>query len=86
MAGEPDYLKHFDGVTRIPHMEGSWVFTEIGNGRVHIVYEMFSNQASKFPRWITDPIIQSNMVEMMSAFRSKVHEEITKNLAHNEIH
>jgi hypothetical protein len=86
MTGEPGFLKQFEGVNRIPHMEGSWTFTDLGNNRVQVVYMMFSNQEPKFPRWITDPIIQNNLLEMTDAFRSTLHERISKELADNDTH
>ena len=85
MTGEPGFLKQFEGVNRIPHMEGYWIFTDLGNNRVQVEYVMFSNQPPKFPRWITDPIIQNNLLETMDAFRSILHERVSKNLADNEI-
>jgi hypothetical protein len=86
MTGEPNFLKHFEGVNRIPHMEGSWIFTDLGNNRVRVEYLMFSNQVSKFPRWIVDPIIHENLLETMDAFRSILHERVSKILADNETH
>ncbi len=86
MTGEPGYLKNFEGVNRIPHMEGSWIFTDLGNDRVKVEYVIFSNQVPKFPRWITDPIIRENIFETMDTFRSILHERVSKNLADNETH
>jgi hypothetical protein len=86
MTGMPDLLMKFEGIKRIPHMEGSWTFTELGNGRVRVEYVIFSKQVSKFPRWITDPIIQSNLLETMDAFCSTVHQRVCENLSDNGIH
>ena len=86
LTGMPAFLKLFDGVDRIPHMEGSWSFTDLGNNKVGVEYMIFSNQKAKFPRWITDPIIQNNMVETMDAFRSMVHERVSNNLTENGTH
>mgnify|MGYP001766722606 CR=1 FL=1 len=74
LTGEPGFLRPFEGVSRIGHLEGSWIFTDLGNNKVRVEYEMFSNQPSKFPRWITDPIIQENLIESMDAFRKILRE------------
>lgn len=75
LHGEPDYLAAVDGVTRICHMEGTWKLVSAGPNRTLIEYIIFSRQASSFPRWITDPIIQNNMIRTMTAFREQVGQE-----------
>jgi hypothetical protein len=72
LVGEPDFLKTYDGVERISHMEGSWVITQIGTGKSRVEYLVYSNQAPKFPTWITDPLIQKNLLKTMNAFREIV--------------
>jgi hypothetical protein len=74
LAGEPDFLQTYEGVERISHIEGSWVITKIGAGKSHVEYLVYSKQAPKFPTWITDPLIQKNLLKTMNAFR-----EIVKN-------
>jgi hypothetical protein len=76
LNGEPDYLSAVNGVTRISHMEGAWKLVSAGPERTLVEYVIFSNQPSSFPRWITDPIIQNNMIKTMTAFR----ECVTQNL------
>ncbi|MBE0646330.1 MAG: SRPBCC family protein [Bacteroidales bacterium] len=72
LNGEPGYLAAVDGVTRISHMEGAWRFVSAGPDRTLVEYVIFSKQPSSFPRWITDPIIQNNMIKTMTAFREQV--------------
>jgi len=71
LTGEPDYLSTVEGVTRISHMEGMWKLVSAGADRTLVEYVIFSRQPSSFPRWITDPIIQNNMIRTMSAFREQ---------------
>jgi len=70
--GEPGYLAPVEGVKRISHMQGSWKLLEVSPEKTVIEYLIFSNQPSSFPRWITDPIIQNNMIRTMTAFREQV--------------
>ena len=73
LTGVPDYLKVNKGVTRINHFEGTWRLMYLGKNSTKIEYEMFSKQAPAFPRWITDPIIQHNLISTMDAFREMVN-------------
>lgn len=86
MTGEPGFLKQFEGVSRIRHLEGSWTFTDLGNHKVRVEYLMFSNQSSKFPRWITDPIIQDNLLESMEAFRKILPAHESEKTANHDTH
>ncbi|MBN1198991.1 MAG: hypothetical protein JXA23_06545 [Bacteroidales bacterium] len=72
LYGEPEYLATVDGVTRISHMEGSWKLVSAGPSRTLVEYVIFSRQPSSFPKWITDPIIQNNMIKTMMSFREQV--------------
>jgi hypothetical protein len=67
-----NYLRVIDGVTRIPHLECEWTLRTEGDNSVKVEYTLFSKQVSKFPRWITDPIIQNNLLKSMDVFRSLV--------------
>ncbi|NJO69436.1 MAG: hypothetical protein HC830_09305, partial [Bacteroidetes bacterium] len=70
MKGIPDYIPAKDGITRIDHLLGSWVITTSSSNTCKVSYTIMSGQPPKFPRWITDPIIQSNLVNTMDAFRN----------------
>jgi len=72
-SGVPDYLPEYKKVTRISHMEGVWRLLYLGKNSTKIEYEIFSKQAPSFPRWITDPIIQNNLISTMDAFRTMVN-------------
>ena len=74
LNGEPEYLSAIDGVTRISHMEGTWKLVSAVADRTLVEYVIFSRQPSSFPRWITDPIIQNNMIKTMTAFREQVRQ------------
>lgn len=74
VVGVPDYLKEFEGVKRIAHMEVEWVFTRVNPSLTKVEYYAFSNQPSRYPRSITDPIIQNNLLKTMKAFCCTVSE------------
>jgi hypothetical protein len=72
LAGEPGFLQTYEGVERISHMEGSWMITKIGPDKSRVEYLVYSNQTPKFPTWITDPLIQKNLLKTMIALRDIV--------------
>jgi hypothetical protein len=42
------------------------------NNKVRVEYSMFTNVKPSFPLWLTDPIIQNNLMKTMNAFRDRV--------------
>ena len=86
LTGMPSLLRPFEGVKRIPHMEGSWIITDLGKNKVMVEYIMFSNQKPSFPRWITDPIIQNNLLKTMEAFLGTIKQQISINQTGHETH
>lgn len=72
LLGEPGFLKTYEGIERISHMEGSWIITRIDSQKSLVEYYMYSNQAPKFPTWITDPLIQKNLLKTMNALRDLI--------------
>ena len=69
VTGAPDYIAASDGVTRIPHLECEWVIRKTGDHRLVIEFSQYSKQEPKFPRWVTDPIIQKSLIKSCVAFR-----------------
>jgi len=72
LTGVPDYLQTYHGIERISHMEGCWIITQKGENKTHVEYFIYSKQAPKFPTWITDPLIQKNLIKTMKAFKDVV--------------
>jgi hypothetical protein len=52
------------------HYEAMWKLIAGRNGTTRVEYSVFSNQMPIYPRWITDPIIQNNLIHSMSALRN----------------
>lgn len=72
MTGLPKYIPEKEGITRIQHLQGSWIIVPTNRNVCKVFYSVFSNQEPTFPRWITDPIIQGNLISTMEAFRTTV--------------
>jgi hypothetical protein len=73
LTGLPYYLQKYKNVNRIMDMEGSWILNNVGIISTRVEYYIFSKQKPSFPRWITDPIMQNNLMSTMSAFRDVVN-------------
>ncbi|MEQ8706727.1 MAG: hypothetical protein RIC19_22530 [Phaeodactylibacter sp.] len=58
-----------DGIERITGLSGRWEFQELGNGQTEVHYFIQTTKASSIPRFITDPIVRSNMMRTMEGFR-----------------
>lgn len=85
MTGCPDFLPENKGITRVTHMEGTWVISREGPESTRVQYFLFSAQRSSLPKWLTDPIIQSNLINTMRNLRDFVlREQVSRNL-HTQI-
>ncbi len=69
LQGEPDFVEPIKGIERISHMEGRWIITQAEGRKTHVEYYMFSKQKPKFPAWLTDPLVQKNLIKTMDALR-----------------
>lgn len=69
MKGIPQYIPEKEGITRIQHLQGTWKITRSNSKESKVIYTIYSMQAPKFPRWITDPIIQQNLIHTLSSFK-----------------
>jgi|AntRauTorckE5430_2_1112549.scaffolds.fasta_scaffold02684_4 hypothetical protein len=58
-----------DGIERITGLSGRWEFQSQGNGYTAVRYFIQTTKASSLPRFITDPIVRSNMMRTMEGFR-----------------
>ncbi|MCB9283541.1 MAG: hypothetical protein H6563_05650 [Lewinellaceae bacterium] len=57
-----------DGVSRMKGVSGSWLFQPTGNNQTKVTYKITTRNKSHFPRWVTDPLVQDNLMDTMNAF------------------
>jgi hypothetical protein len=69
VTGVPEFMKYNDGVTRIRNLQCEWIIRKTSPDSITVEYVQFSNQPSKFPRWIIDPIIQKSLIKSFNTFR-----------------
>ena len=58
-----------EDIERITGLSGRWEFHSLGNGDMEVLYFIQTTKASSIPRFITDPIVRSNMMRTMEGFR-----------------
>lgn len=62
------------GVTRMKGVTGSWHFKTKSNGQTFVTYKILTRNKSSVPRWVTDPVVQGNLIDTMNAFCVQVKE------------
>lgn len=63
-----------DGVTRMKGVTGSWQFQAKSSNQTQVTYLIMTRNKSNFPKWMTDPIIQDNLLDTMNAFADQARE------------
>ncbi|SIN71558.1 START domain-containing protein [Chitinophaga niabensis] len=60
----------YKNITRISGAKGKWMLQDMGNGNMRVTYLISTNRSKKVPRWISDPIVQGNLIETMTRFKT----------------
>jgi hypothetical protein len=55
-------------VKRMAGVAGAWLLTPQADGRTQITYTVMTSETPTLPRWATDPLVQSNLLDTMNAF------------------
>ena len=55
-------------ITRILDVRGKWIFNATPNG-TRVDYSITTMPSPTLPRWVTDPIVRSNLIDTMDEFR-----------------
>lgn len=56
------------GVKRMAGVSGAWLLEPVAGGRSKVSYTVITTERPSLPRWITDPIVQGNLLDTMNAF------------------
>jgi hypothetical protein len=68
----PDYMQSVDGVKRMDDISGKFVINTCADGTCILECYFISEKRSVIPRWITEPIITGNIINMMKAMRDEL--------------
>lgn len=63
-----------EGVTRMQGVSGSWQFQAKSGNQTQVTYLIMTRNKSNFPKWMTDPIVQGNLLDTMNAFAEQARE------------
>jgi uncharacterized protein YndB with AHSA1/START domain len=55
-------------VKRMAGVAGAWLLTPQADGRTKVTYTVMTTETPALPRWVTDPLVQSNLLDTMNAF------------------
>lgn len=56
-------------MTRISGTRGKWVLENTHSGNVRVTYLVTTDRSKKIPRWVSDPIVHSNLIKTMAKFK-----------------
>ncbi|HSG67099.1 MAG TPA: hypothetical protein VK994_00235, partial [Bacteroidales bacterium] len=70
----PGYITEVDGMKRMTDINGCFVLKPCDKGDCILECYFLSSKASVIPRWITEPIITGNILNMMEALRDELNE------------
>lgn len=59
-----------EGMTRISGTRGKWMLEDTHSGNVKVTYVITTDRSKKIPRWVSDPIVHSNLIKTMEKFKS----------------
>jgi hypothetical protein len=85
VKGKDNLIPPRDHIDRIPGFKGSWNITPLEDGRIRIVYKLFSRQKPWLPLWLIDPIVESGLVDTFSNLRKQIHMKNDGNISLNYI-
>ena len=63
-----------EGVTRMKGVSGSWQFQPKSSGQTQVTYLIITKNRSTMPRWLTDPLVQDNLLDTMNGFNLQAKE------------
>lgn len=62
----PDFLAENEDCVRIPYVISEWTFNPIGNGSVHLSFELEADIGGKIPKWFTNLLVTKGPLHTMS--------------------
>lgn len=57
------------GMSRMTGTKGKWVMENMHSGHVRVTYFITTDRSKKIPRWVSDPIVHSNLFKTMAQFK-----------------
>ena len=73
MESKPNYLPQYEGISRMKHFKGRWVFIQNKNGATNLEMYSYSMSKSKIPRFIQDPIVHHLLIESILNMRKLIN-------------
>lgn len=64
MSGDPTLLPEQDDFVRMPDYRGSWTIEDLGDGRIRVTNESFSDVGGSIPEWLQGGVVDSALTTM----------------------
>ena len=71
----PDYAPEIEGCVRISYIESVWVFNPIGNGSVHISFELEVDPGGNIPSWLINLAVTKGPYNTMIGLINELNNE-----------
>ncbi len=70
LKGVPDHIPRKADLVRVETIEGFWRFTPLGEGRVEVVYQVYSDPGGDLPAWLVNAIATSRPLRTLKQMRT----------------
>lgn len=64
MSGDPKMIPEQEDYVRMPDYQGSWTIEDLGNGRIRVTNESFSDVGGSIPEWLQGGVVDSALTTM----------------------
>lgn len=72
LIGEPNYIDHKTGITRIENASGYWEFIPLPNNKVKVIYQLSADPGLNIPDWVLNLFIVDGPFETLSNLKGIV--------------
>jgi hypothetical protein len=79
MKGTPNAFPAQAGRVRVPIFEGSWTFSPLADGVVHVVYQVKSEPGGSIPGWLASATVTDGPLKTLANLREAVKAPAYKN-------
>ncbi len=76
----PDYAPEINGCVRISYIESIWVFNPIGNGSVHVSFELEVDPGGNIPAWLINLAVTKGPYNTMIGLIRELNSEKYKGI------
>ncbi len=69
MKALPDYQPEEEGMTRIPYLEGYWLFESMADNQTRVTYQVHADPGGSIPAWLANSVVVDSPFKTLNALR-----------------